>query len=96
MVLIGLALWFALAVWGFAGPGDTDYLLVIVSGFVCIVVALLQREGARHESQKFYAQGRRMGVSRHAGEPLPRFSRWHVRLNAFDSGHCDRIYSAMA
>jgi hypothetical protein len=40
LALIGFALWFALAVWGFAGPGETDYLLVIVSGFVCIVVAL--------------------------------------------------------
>ena len=40
LALIGFALWFALAVWRFAGPGETDYLLVIVSGFVCIVVAL--------------------------------------------------------
>ena len=40
LALIGFV-WFALAVWGFAGSGETDYLLVIVSGFVCIVVALL-------------------------------------------------------
>jgi hypothetical protein len=40
VALVGFALWFALAVWGFAGPGEVDYLLVIVSGFVCIVVAL--------------------------------------------------------
>jgi hypothetical protein len=28
------------AVWGFAGVGFTDYLLVIVCGFIFIVVAL--------------------------------------------------------
>jgi hypothetical protein len=32
--------WFALAVWGFAGPGITDYLLLIVSGFLSVVVAM--------------------------------------------------------
>ena len=37
---IGFALWFALAVWSFAGAGVTDYLLFIVSGFVVVVVAL--------------------------------------------------------
>lgn len=40
-VLIGFAAWFALAVWGFAGAGVTDYLLVIVSGFIFVVVALV-------------------------------------------------------
>ena len=40
-LLIVLAAWFALSVWGFAGGGVTDYLLFIVSGFVFIVVALL-------------------------------------------------------
>ena len=39
-VLIALAAWFALAVWSFAGGGVTDYLLVIVSGFIFVVVAL--------------------------------------------------------
>ena len=39
-LLIGFAAWFALAVWSFAGSGVTDYLLVIVSGFIIIVVAL--------------------------------------------------------
>ena len=39
-LLIGFAAWFALAVWSFAGSGVTDYLLVIVSGFIFIVVAL--------------------------------------------------------
>jgi hypothetical protein len=37
---IVFALWFALAVWSFAGAGVTDYLLFIVSGFVVVVVAL--------------------------------------------------------
>ena len=39
-LLIGFAGWFALAVWSFAGSGLTDYLLVIVSGFIFVVVAL--------------------------------------------------------
>jgi hypothetical protein len=39
-ILIVLAAWFAVAVWGFAGGGVTDYLLVIVSGFIFVVVAL--------------------------------------------------------
>ena len=33
-------MWFALAVWGFAGGGLSNYLLVIVSGFIFVVVAL--------------------------------------------------------
>jgi hypothetical protein len=40
MAIVGLALWFALSVWGFAGDGYTDYLLAVVSGFVFIAVAL--------------------------------------------------------
>ena len=38
--LIGLALWFVLWIWSFAGAGVTDYLLVIVAGFFLVVVAL--------------------------------------------------------
>jgi hypothetical protein len=40
MALVGLALWFVLSVWGFAGDGYADYLLAVVSGFILIVVAL--------------------------------------------------------
>jgi hypothetical protein len=40
MLLVALTLWFALAVWSFAGGGMTDYLLVIVSGFIFVAVAL--------------------------------------------------------
>jgi len=40
MLMIGLALWFVLAAWLFAGKGVTDYLLFIVSGFIFISVAL--------------------------------------------------------
>jgi hypothetical protein len=40
-LLIGLAAWFVLSAWLFAGPGAIDYLLSIVSGFVLIVVSLL-------------------------------------------------------
>jgi hypothetical protein len=39
-LLIGFATWFALAVWSFAGGGLSNYLLVIVSGFIFVVVAL--------------------------------------------------------
>ncbi len=38
--LIGLVLWLVLWIWSFAGAGVTDYLLVIVSGFFLVVVAL--------------------------------------------------------
>jgi hypothetical protein len=40
-ILIGFAAWFALAVWGFAGSGVTDYLLMIISGFIFVVVVLM-------------------------------------------------------
>jgi hypothetical protein len=39
--LIGLVLWFVLWIWSFAGAGVTDYLLVIISGFFLVVVALM-------------------------------------------------------
>lgn len=39
-ILIALAVWFALAVWNFAGGGMTDYLLFIVCGFVFVAVTL--------------------------------------------------------
>jgi hypothetical protein len=40
-LLIGLAVWFVLSIWSFAGAGVTDYLLFVVSTFIFIVVALL-------------------------------------------------------
>lgn len=39
-LMIGLAFWLVLSVWLFAGGGVVDYLLVIVSGFIAIAVAL--------------------------------------------------------
>jgi hypothetical protein len=39
-LIIGFTAWFALAVWGFAGGGITDYLLAIVSGFMLMAVGL--------------------------------------------------------
>ncbi len=41
VTLIGLVLWFVLWIWSFAGAGVTDYLLVIVSGFLLVVVTLM-------------------------------------------------------
>jgi hypothetical protein len=40
VLIIGLSLWFILSVWGFAADEGTDYLLVVVSGFILIAVAL--------------------------------------------------------
>ncbi len=51
VLIVALAAWLVLSVWSFAGAGVTDYLLVIVSGFLFIVVALtliLSRVGRRH------------------------------------------------
>jgi hypothetical protein len=45
--------WFGLAVWSFAGGGLSNYLLVIVSGFIFVVVALaliLSHVGGKHEA----------------------------------------------
>jgi hypothetical protein len=39
-LMIGLAFWLVLSAWLFAGGGVVDYLLVIVSGFIAIAVAL--------------------------------------------------------
>lgn len=39
-IIVGLAIWLAASVWFFAGAGVTDYLLVIVCGFVFIAVGL--------------------------------------------------------
>jgi len=39
-ILIGLAAWFVIAVWLFAGGGVSDYLLFIVSGFIFVCIAL--------------------------------------------------------
>src|SRR6266704_1343655 len=38
--LIGLVIWFALAIWGFGTEGYADWLLTVVSGFILIAVAI--------------------------------------------------------
>ncbi len=53
VLFVGLAAWFALAVWGFSAAGMTDYLLFIVSGFIFVVVPLtliLSRVGRKHSA----------------------------------------------
>jgi len=40
VAIVCLALWFIVSVWGFATDGYTDYLLVVVSGFIVIAVGL--------------------------------------------------------
>jgi hypothetical protein len=39
-VMIGLSLWFVLWVWSFFGAGLVGYLLLVVSGFIGVVIAL--------------------------------------------------------
>jgi hypothetical protein len=59
MLLVLFAGWFALAVWNFAGGGLSDYLLVIVSGFIFVVVTLqliLSRVGRRREAAEHDAK----------------------------------------
>jgi ABC-type nickel/cobalt efflux system permease component RcnA len=64
VAIVALALWFILSVWAFATDGYTDYLLVVVSGFIVIAVGLpyvlwrvwrtAQRSGsARRDSNLF-------------------------------------------
>ncbi len=40
VALVGFALWFAMAVWGFAADEYTAYLLFVVTGFVAMVVGI--------------------------------------------------------
>jgi len=67
-ILIVLAAWFALAVWSFAGGGLVDYLLVIVSGFIFVVVAL----------QLILARVRRADDAPEQGDP-PSLRSWAAR-----------------
>jgi hypothetical protein len=39
-IVIALTVWFIAAAWSFAGGGVTDYLLVVVSGFLCVAIGL--------------------------------------------------------
>lgn len=39
-IVIGLTVWFILAVWAFAGGGLVNYLLFVVSGFLCVAIGL--------------------------------------------------------
>jgi hypothetical protein len=50
LLLVGFALWFALAVWGFAGGGLSNYLLVIVSGFIFVALQLILSRVGRTKS----------------------------------------------
>jgi len=58
MAIVGLVLWFVLSVWGFATDSYTDYLLVVVSGFMVVAVAIplvlwrIGRKGRRSNQHK--------------------------------------------
>jgi hypothetical protein len=76
MATIGFAAWLVLAAWGFAGAGLTDYLLVIVSGFIFVVVALML----------ILSRVERGGINRDArqgGDQSPSFRNWAA--NDFDT-----------
>lgn len=50
--MTGLASWFALSAWAFAGIGYTDMLLAVVTGFIVIAVAIpfiLWRVARKHQ-----------------------------------------------
>jgi hypothetical protein len=57
--LVGAAFWFAIAIWGFSGSGHVDWLLVVVSGFVFIAVAIpvilsfVDYDGHQRKRQRF-------------------------------------------
>jgi hypothetical protein len=61
-LITGLAFWFVVSVWSFAVDANADYLLVVVSGFIVVAVALpciLSRvrridEGAEGESESSF------------------------------------------
>jgi hypothetical protein len=72
LAMVGLALWLIVSVWGFAADAQTDYLLVVVSGFFVIAVVLPSllwlvwrknqsaqslRENETHESFRAWAAG---------------------------------------
>jgi hypothetical protein len=57
--LVGVASWFATAIWGFSGGGYIDWLLVVISGFVFIAVAIpvilsfVGYDGRQRKRQRF-------------------------------------------
>jgi hypothetical protein len=59
VTLICLAAWFAIAIWGFAIDSYTDWLLVVVSGFILVaasITAILSRvrtDGTKWDRKRF-------------------------------------------
>jgi len=39
-ILIGFVAWMALAAWGFAAPGYADLSLTVVTGLLCVAIAI--------------------------------------------------------
>jgi hypothetical protein len=71
-ILIGLTLWFIFAVWAFSGAGLVNYLLFVVSGFLCVALGLtliLFRVGGRRATQVD-------ATRRDAQPPLRDWMRW--------------------
>ena len=93
-LLIALSAWFAIAVWSFAGSGIVDYLLVIVSGFIFVAVALtliLSRVGHAERGRAAQRQGAvaaRLGGMglRYLGGPAQRRASGHSNSAAACGG----------
>lgn len=81
--LIGLAALYVVSAWiGFAGSGYTDYLLVIMTGFIAVSVILPL---SAWRARRAYRQ--RTGQSRTGpGEQAPSFREWAHREVGIDRG----------
>jgi hypothetical protein len=51
-VIAGLAAWFVISAWIFAGSGKTDYLLVIVSGLIVVMAGIVSLLALARRSQR--------------------------------------------
>jgi hypothetical protein len=73
VIVIGLTIWFIGAAWSFSGAGVTDYLLFIVSAFLCVAIGLplilFRVARARPSLQGRSAQG-------YEQPPLREWMRW--------------------
>jgi uncharacterized ion transporter superfamily protein YfcC len=59
IALIGLVIWFVLAIWGFGTEGYADWLLTVVSGFLLIAIAIpLILAGVARRNSVARAQGK--------------------------------------
>jgi hypothetical protein len=77
-IMLGLAVVLAFSVWGFAGPGYSDFALFVVTGFVAVVVGLQAALWAV-AGRRRYPRGSRESFRRWADSE---FVTWQGRLKA--------------